>query len=79
MDLMTLVLITVIVLMVGISKSAFTGALGVFAVPLLMINLPATQAIALMLPILIIGDILSGKSYRRKWDSKPLLRYLIIK
>jgi len=73
MDLLTLVLIAAVVLMVGISKSAFSGALGVFAVPLLMLKLPATQAIALMLPILIIGDMLSVKSYWRKWDSKLLL------
>jgi len=38
-----------------------------------MKKLPATQAIALMLPLLIIGDILSVKSYWRKWDSKLLL------
>jgi len=73
MDLLTLVLIAAVVLMVGISKSAFAGALGVFAVPLLMLKLPATQAIALMLPILIIGDVLSVKSYWRKWDNKLLL------
>jgi len=73
MDLLTLVLIAAVVLMVGISKSAFSGALGVFAVPLLMLKLPATHAIALMLPILIIGDMLSVKSYWRKWDSKLLL------
>jgi len=73
MDLFTLVLIAVVVLMVGVSKSAFAGALGVFAVPLLMIKLIATQAIALMLPILIIGDMLSVKSYWRKWDSKLVL------
>jgi len=72
-DLFTLVLIAAVVVMVGISKSAFAGALGVFAVPVLILKLPATQAIALMLPILIIGDMLSVKSYWRKWDSKLLL------
>jgi len=73
MDLIMLILIAAVVLMVGISKSAFAGALGVFAVPLLMLKLPATQAIALMLPILIIGDVLTVKSYWRKWDNKLLL------
>jgi len=73
MDLITLILIAAVVVTVGISKSAFAGALGVFAVPLLMLKLPATQAIALMLPILIIGDMLSIKSYWRKWESKLLL------
>lgn len=73
MDLMTIVLIATVVLLIGISKSAFAGALGVFAVPLLMIKLPATEAIALMLPLLIVGDMLSVRSYWRKWDHKLLM------
>jgi len=68
MDLLTIVLIGFVVFLTGISKSAFAGALGVFSVPLLMLQLPATKAIALMLPILIIADILSVKSYWKKWD-----------
>lgn len=73
MDITTLVLIALVVVLIGISKSAFAGALGVFAVPLLMLKLPASQAIALMLPLLIIGDILSVKSFWRKWDNKLLI------
>jgi uncharacterized membrane protein YfcA len=73
MDVMTIVLIALVVLLIGISKSAFAGALGVFAVPLLMLKLPATEAIALMLPLLIIGDILSVRSYWKKWDHRLLL------
>ncbi|AKE52041.1 hypothetical protein TQ33_1081 [Kangiella geojedonensis] len=72
MDLMTIILIAFVVFVTGVSKSGFAGALGVFAVPLLMLKLPATQAIALMLPILIIADIFSVKSYWMKWDSKLL-------
>lgn len=73
MDITTLVLIAFVVVLTGISKSAFAGALGVFAVPLLMLKLPASQAIALMLPLLIIGDALSVKSFWRKWDNKLLV------
>lgn len=76
MDAMSLVLIAGVVLLTGISKSAFAGALGVFAVPLLMLSLPAPQAIALMLPILIIGDALSVRSYWRKWDTQLLIPLL---
>nr|WP_232784188.1 TSUP family transporter [Moritella sp. Urea-trap-13] len=63
MDIITIVLIATVVVLIGVSKSAFAGALGVLAVPLLMIKLPATEAIALMLPLLIVGDILSVRSY----------------
>lgn len=76
MDAVTIILIALVVVLIGISKSAFAGALGVFAVPLLMLKLPATQAIALMLPLLIIGDVLTVKSFWRKWD-KQLLFTLI--
>ncbi|MGS2720130.1 TSUP family transporter [Paraglaciecola aestuariivivens] len=63
-------------MLIGISKSAFAGALGVFAVPLLMFKLSAVEAIALMLPLLIIADAMSLKSFWNKWD-KTLLRSLI--
>ena len=76
MEFTTIILIAFVVFLTGISKSGFAGALGVFAVPLLLLKLPATQAIALMLPILIIADLLSVKSYWKKWD-KGLLVTLI--
>jgi uncharacterized membrane protein YfcA len=39
MDAMTIVLIAAVVVLIGVSKSAFAGTLGVFAVPLLMVYL----------------------------------------
>ena len=62
MELTAIVLVAFVVLLTGISKSAFAGALGVFAVPILILLLPITEAIALMLPILIIADAMSGES-----------------
>lgn len=61
---------------IGISKSAFAGALGVFAVPILMFKLTAVEAITLMVPLLIIADAMSLKSFWKKWD-KTLLKSLI--
>ncbi|MDT0604336.1 sulfite exporter TauE/SafE family protein [Thalassotalea castellviae] len=69
-------LIAIVVLLIGISKSAFAGALGVFAVPLLMFKFTAIEAITLMLPLLIIADTMSIKSFWKKWD-KELLALLI--
>ena len=71
-DLSAIILITLVVLLSGLSKSAFAGALGVFSVPLLMLKLPPTQAIALMLPLLIIADVLTVKSYWQQWHNKLL-------
>jgi len=76
MDISTILLIAVVVMLIGISKSAFAGALGVFAVPLLMFKLPAVEAIALMLPLLIIADAMTIKSFWKKWD-KALLKSLV--
>lgn len=76
MELPVLSLIAFVVLLIGISKSAFAGALGVFAVPLLMLKLPATQAIAIMLPLLIIADAMSLRSFWRKWDVTLLKRLI---
>jgi hypothetical protein len=76
MEISAVLLITLVVLLVGISKSAFAGALGVFAVPLLMLKFTAIEAITLMLPLLIIADAMSVKSFWKRWDT-PLLFSLI--
>lgn len=76
MELSTIVLVALVVILTGISKSAFAGALGVFAVPLLILKLPITEAIALMLPILIIADLMSVKSYWQKWDTSLIYQLI---
>lgn len=76
MEISATLLIAIVVLLIGISKSAFAGALGVFAVPLLMFKFSAVEAITLMLPLLIIADAMSIRSYWKKWD-KRLLASLI--
>jgi uncharacterized membrane protein YfcA len=76
MEMSSALLITLVVLLIGISKSAFAGALGVFAVPILMLKFTALEAITLMLPLLIIADTMSIKSFWKKWD-KELLALLI--
>ena len=72
MEISAVLLIILVVLLVGISKSAFAGALGVFAVPLLMLKFTAIEAITLMLPLLIIADAMSVKSFWKKWDTTLL-------
>ena len=76
MALTTIIVIALVVFLTGISKSGFAGALGVFAVPLLLLVMPAIDAIALMLPILIIADVFSLRSYWRQWRPE-LVRLLM--
>lgn len=76
MDLSALGLLILVVLLTGISKSGFAGALGVFSVPLLMLVLPPQQAIGFMLPLLLLADVFAVKSHWRQWDA-ALLKTLL--
>lgn len=71
-----LLMFALVVLMTGISKSAFAGALGVLAVPLLAVTLPIELAIGLMLPVLLIADGFTIKAYWQQWQL-PLLKSLL--
>ncbi|MCY1516698.1 Sulfite exporter TauE/SafE [compost metagenome] len=60
------------VLLTGISKGGFGGALGGIAVPLLALMMPPTQAAAIMLPILCMADITGLRRFYGKWDGRNL-------
>ncbi|WP_342245533.1 sulfite exporter TauE/SafE family protein [Pseudomonas sp. OTU5201] len=60
------------VLLTGISKGGFGGALGGIAVPLLALMMPPTQAAAIMLPILCMADITGLRRFYGKWDLRNL-------
>lgn len=59
------------VVILGLSKGGFAGV-GTAATPLLALYLPALEAAALLLPVLIIQDIISVYVYRRQWDASNL-------
>ena len=71
-----LLVIALVVLLSGISKSGFAGALGAFSVPLLLLVMNPKNAIALMLPLLIVADVFSLKSYWKLWHYAELKRLL---
>ncbi|GAA0375166.1 sulfite exporter TauE/SafE family protein [Bowmanella denitrificans] len=73
---LSLLLIAVVVVLTGISKSAFAGALGIFSVPLLLLVLPPRQAVGLMLPLLLLADLFSLKSYWQQWNRQHLMQLL---
>ncbi len=50
-------------LLTGVSKSGFAGGAGVVAVPLLSLVIPVQQAIALVLPLLLVMDAKNMKLY----------------
>ncbi|MBK8185332.1 MAG: sulfite exporter TauE/SafE family protein [Candidatus Competibacteraceae bacterium] len=57
------------VLLTGISKGGFGGALGGLAVPLMALAISPVQAAAIMLPVLCLMDWVGLKPYWRQWDS----------
>jgi hypothetical protein len=57
-----------VALLIGVDKSGFGGGISVISVPLLALTIPAADASALVLPVLIFGDILALRSYRRHVD-----------
>jgi uncharacterized protein len=60
------------VLLTGISKGGFGGALGGIAVPLMALAISPVQAAGIMLPILCLMDLFSLKIYLGKWDTANL-------
>jgi uncharacterized membrane protein YfcA len=56
------------VLLVGLAKGGFSGV-GMAATPLLALAMPPLQAVAILLPILLIQDVLSVWWYRHDWDA----------
>jgi hypothetical protein len=61
-----------VALLIGIDKSGFGGGIGVISTPLIALSVPVAEAAALVLPILIFGDILAVKHYYQKADRRNL-------
>ncbi len=60
------------VLLTGVSKAGFGGAVGGLAVPLLSLAVPPTQALAIMLPLLCVMDILGLIAFRKTFEPRVL-------
>ena len=60
------------VLIFGIVKGGFGGAVAIIAVPLMALVMPPTQAAAILLPILVLMDMLVVKAYWGIFDRRAL-------
>jgi uncharacterized membrane protein YfcA len=56
------------VLIVGLSKAGLLGSLGMVAVPLLSLVMPARDAAGMMLPVLLAMDAIAVWTYRKDVD-----------
>jgi uncharacterized membrane protein YfcA len=60
----------------GVSKAGLGGTMGVLITPMMALIMPADQAIGLLLPIFILGDIFALIAHWRHWN-RSLLWLLI--
>ncbi|TIN18318.1 MAG: sulfite exporter TauE/SafE family protein, partial [Mesorhizobium sp.] len=61
------------VILVGLSKGGFGGAVGFVGVPLMALTMPPVQAAAILLPILCLMDIVSVWAWWGVYDRKMLV------
>lgn len=61
------------VILVGLSKGGFGGAVGFVGVPLMALAMPPVQAAAILLPILCLMDIVSVWTWWGVYDRKMLV------
>ncbi|QHC26710.1 TSUP family transporter [Streptomyces sp. GS7] len=62
-------------LVVGVSKTAVSGV-GALSVALFAAVVPARESTGALLPLLLVGDVLAVRAYRRHTDWSALLRLL---
>ncbi len=60
------------ILLTGISKGGFGGGVVTMSVPLISLAAPVSVAVAVMLPILMIMDVINIWIYRGQWDRRHL-------
>lgn len=70
------VVLYVAALLIGITKAGFGGGTGVLVTPLMVLILPAKEAVGLMLPLLSATDVVSLAYYWGKWDRRNVLMLL---
>lgn len=75
MDNIAFLVVILAGLLTGFSKFSI-GGMGLLVLPILMISFPGPEALAIMLPIYVITDILAVLSYKSKVSWGVLARFL---
>ena len=60
------------IILYGIAKSGLGGSISLISVPLMTLVMPLTQALAIILPILIFSDIVAVYRFRKEFDFTTL-------
>lgn len=62
--------------LIGLSKAGLGGGLGPLITIVMSVFIPPSQAIGVLLPVLMIGDVFAVWAYRRSWDRGIIGRLL---
>lgn len=73
---MVLVVLAAAAFLIGLAKGGFAGGLGPFVTVLVSAVIPARQAIGVLLPMLMVGDVLAFWVHRRDW-SRPAVTAML--
>ena len=70
MEINLIFLISVIpaIILFGIAKSGLGGSIALISIPLMTLSMSLTEALAIMLPILIFSDFIAVYKYRKEFD-----------
>jgi uncharacterized membrane protein YfcA len=60
------------VILIGLSKGGFGGALAMLGVPIVALVIPPIQAAAIFLPILVVMDLAGLYAWRGIYDKRTL-------
>ena len=74
MEINFLFFVTVVpaIILYGIAKSGLSGSMALISIPLMTVVMPLGQALAIVLPILILSDIVAVYRFRKNFDLQTL-------
>ena len=74
MEINILFFLTVVpaIILFGIAKSGLGGSIALISIPLMTIAMPLTNALGIILPILIFSDFIATYKYRKEYDLETL-------
>ena len=74
MEINFLFFITVVpaIILYGIAKSGLSGSMALISIPLMTVVMPLGQALAIVLPILILSDMVAVYRFRKNYDLQTL-------
>jgi len=72
MTIQFIVIVAVVGLIIGFSKGGLSG-LNIVALPLMTLVVPPAEAVAQVLPLLLVGDAFTLTAYWGKWDNRIIM------